>query len=410
MTISQNSHLTFKANIGLSRHGWLRLTPAYAYSVVEDSLRDADCESIVLDPFAGTGTTGLVAAESGIRAIMLDINPFLVWLGRTKCRSYSEEEIEHARWIASEALGAAAICDGRGLRVPPMHRIERWWDPETLRGLASLKRALTQLSDGKAGDDLLCIAFCRVMIQMSNAAFNHQSMSFQKSRTEQANLFASMSKTDEVFGTFADEVQSVLDSASSRLDGPVAVHLGDARKMGAVEDGAVDIIFTSPPYSNRMSYIRELRPYMYWLGYLSSGKQAGELDWETIGGTWGSATSRLSGWNATMPLPLGDEFESVLRRIAESDGRNAKLLANYVHKYFFDMLAHFQEAYRVLRSGGRATYIVGNSTFYGKTVPTEQWYARLLKHVGFERISVDVIRKRNSNKKLFEFSVECIRP
>ena len=408
--ISQNAHLTFKANIGLSRHGWLRLTPAYAYSMVEDSLRDADCESTVLDPFAGTGTTGLVAAKSGIRAIMLDINPFLVWLGRTKCRNYSADEIEHARWIAAESLRSANICDGKDLRVPPMHRIERWWDPEILRGLASLKRALTELSDGKAGDDLLYIAFCRVVIQMSNAAFNHQSMSFQESQAEQTSLFSPMRNTDEVFDMFADEVQSVLDSASSRLDGPVTVHLGDAREMGVVEDGTVDIIFTSPPYSNRMSYIRELRPYMYWLGYLSSGKQAGELDWKAIGGTWGSATSRLSGWDATMPLPLGDEFKSVLCHIAESDGRNAKLLANYVHKYFFDMLVHFREAYRVLRPGGRATYIVGNSTFYGKTVPTEQWYARLLKHVGFKNISVNVIRKRNSNKKLFEFSVECIRP
>ena len=361
-------------------------------------------------PSQGQGLRGLVAAEFGIRAIMLDINPFLVWLGRTKCRSYSADEIEHARWVAAESLHTANTCDEEGLRVPPMHRIERWWDPEILRGLASLKRTLTELSDGKAGDDLLYIAFCRVMIQMSNAAFNHQSMSFQESQTGQIGLFAPMRNTDEVFEMFAGEVQSVLDSASSRLDGSVTVHLGDARKMGAVEDGAVDIIFTSPPYSNRMSYIRELRPYMYWLGYLSSGKQAGELDWKAIGGTWGSATSRLSSWDATMPLPLGDEFESVLCQIAESDGRNAKLLANYVHKYFFDMLTHFQEAYRVLRPGGRATYIVGNSTFYGKTVPTEQWYARLLKHVGFENISVDVIRKRNSNKKLFEFSVECIRP
>ena len=410
MTISQNAHLTFKANIGLSRHGWLRLTPAYAYSMVQDSLRDADRESTVLDPFAGTGTTGLAAAESGMRAIMLDINPFLVWLGRTKCRSYSEDEIEHARRIVAHSRRGASARDGKDLRVPPIHRIERWWDPDTLRGLASLKRALAELNDGEPGADLLWVAFCRVMIQMSNAAFNHQSMSFHKSPTEQIGLFAPGRKTDEVFEKFENETQSVLNSACSRLDGSVTVHLGDARRMATVDDEAVDIIFTSPPYSNRMSYIRELRPYMYWLDYLSSGKQAGELDWKAIGGTWGSATSRLSAWDATAALPLGNEFESVLCEIAESDGRNAKLLSNYVHKYFFDMMAHFREAYRVLRPGGQATYIVGNSTFYGKSVPTERWYAKLLKHVGFENITVNVIRKRNSNKKLFEFSVECIRP
>ena len=410
MTISRNAHLTFKANIGLTRHGWLRLTPAYAYSMVEDSLRDAAPGSTVLDPFAGTGTTGLAAAESGMRATMLDINPFLVWLGRTKCRSYSADEIERARRIAAESLRAASASDEKDLRVPPMHRIERWWDPDILRGLASLKRALTELNDGQPGADLLWVAFCRVMIQMSNAAFNHQSMSFQKSPAEQIGMFAPSRKTNEVFDLFENEANSVLESASSRLDGSATVHLCDARRMTAIQDKAVDIIFTSPPYSNRMSYIRELRPYMYWLDYLSSGKQAGELDWKAIGGTWGSATSRLSAWDATAPLPLGDEFESVLCQIAESDGRNAKLLSNYVHKYFFDMMSHFREAYRVLRTGGQATYIVGNSTFYGKTVPTERWYAKLLKHAGFENITVNPIRKRNSNKKLFEFSVHCARP
>ncbi|WP_322490103.1 hypothetical protein [Chloroflexus sp.] len=38
------------------------------------------------------------------------------------------------------------------------------------------------------------------------------------------------------------------------------------------------LVITSPPYPNRMSYIRELRPYMYWLGYLNNGRDAGELD------------------------------------------------------------------------------------------------------------------------------------
>ena len=410
MTISQNAHLTFRANMGLTRYGWLRLTPAYAYSMVRDSLRDVDKGSIVLDPFAGTGTTGLVAAESGIRSFMLDINPFLVWLVRTKCRTYSPDEIDNAQRLSATAIRVAATCERDDVQVPPIHRIERWWDHETLLGLALLKRAISDLSKGSPSDDLLSIAFCRVMIVMSNAAFNHQSMSFQNAPDPQIGLFAPRQSLDEVFSRFADEVQSVLNSASSQLQSSVTVNLDDARAMESVEDGTIDVLYTSPPYCNRMSYIRELRPYMYWLGYLSSGRQAGEMDWNAIGGTWGSATSRLSDWDSTIPLPLGDEFESVVCQIAESDGRNARLLANYVHKYFFDMLAHFRRAYRIMRSGGRLTYIVGNSTFYRRIVPTERWYSKLLEHAGFENVRMNVIRKRNSNRKLFEFSVECVRP
>ena len=411
MTITQKSHLTFKANMGVSRHGWLRLTPAYSYRLVKDSLRGVDSDALVLDPFAGTGTTG-----SGRRRIGdgcgyagLESVSGLAW-HRRSAGTTRTQDISDARRASVQAVHAAKARGGGNAPIPPMHRVERWWDGEVLRGLAALKGALDESNRDAPADDLLLIAFCRAMIGMSNAAFNHQSMSFQKSGDGQVGMFAQARRFDETLGRFEREVENVLESVTDAIPGSATVNLDDARLMESVESDSIDAIHTSPPYCNRMSYIRELRPYMYWLGYLSSGKQAGDMDWQAIGGTWGSATSRLSDWDSTLPLTLDDDFKATIGAIESSDGRNARLLASYVHKYFYDMLAHFRQAFRVLRTGGRATYIVGNSTFYGQVVPTETWYADLLKRVGFADVSVTAIRKRNSNKKLFEYSVESVRP
>lgn len=76
---------------------------------------------------------------------------------------------------------------------------------------------------------------------------------------------------------------------------PTVYHC-DSKKIPFELTNAFDTVITSPPYPNRISYIRELRPYMYWLDFLSSSEQASVMDWNTIGGTWGSATSRLSTW------------------------------------------------------------------------------------------------------------------
>jgi tRNA/tmRNA/rRNA uracil-C5-methylase (TrmA/RlmC/RlmD family) len=76
--------LTFKHNRNLGRHGWLRLTPAYSVKVVQQLLEHVRPASYVLDPFSGTGTTGLVAAENGLRCDLVDINPFLVWFAQVK--------------------------------------------------------------------------------------------------------------------------------------------------------------------------------------------------------------------------------------------------------------------------------------------------------------------------------------
>jgi len=74
------------------------------------------------------------------------------------------------------------------------------------------------------------------------------------------------------------------------------------------------------------------------------------------------------------------------------------------------MWSHFQSAYKQIRSGGKVTYIIGNSTFYGCIVPAERWYAAMLREVGFTKVSISKIRKRNSKKELFEFDVSVLKP
>ena len=182
------------------------------------------------------------------------------------------------------------------------------------------------------------------------------------------------------------------------------------RCLSNVTDAAFDLVVTSPPYANRMSYIRELRPYMYWLGYLAEARDAGELDWQAIGGTWGIATSRLSAWTPQNDCWLPDELRGIVAKIAAGANANGTLLAAYVAKYCEDMSRHFDSLRTVLKRGARVHYIVGNSTFYGVLVPTEQLYAAMLKEYGFADVTVRPIRKRNSKKALVEFDVSAAWP
>lgn len=149
---------------------------------------------------------------------------------------------------------------------------------------------------------------------------------------------------------------------------------------------------------------------MYWLDYLANGRDAAELDWLAIGGTWGVATSRLAGWSPSGEQWLPDDLPSILSDIAHGDNANGALLSNYVAKYCEDMSAHFASLRHVLNPGARIHYIVGNSTFYGVLVPTEQIYAGMLREYGFTDIDVRPIRKRNSKKELIEFDVSAAWP
>ncbi|GAG05930.1 unnamed protein product, partial [marine sediment metagenome] len=154
-----------------------------------------------------------------------------------------------------------------------------------------------------------------------------------------------------------------------------------------------------------MSYIRELRPYMYWLEYIREAREAGELDWEAIGGTWGIATSRLLTWESNTDWNYPEYFNVFLNKVTASYNKSGNILANYVAKYFEDIWRHLKSVKRVMRKGGKVHYIVGNSVFYGILLPVEKIYKYMLEELGFQKISCKIIRKRNSKKELYEFDV-----
>ena len=72
--------------------------------------------------------------------------------------------------------------------------------------------------------DLLLVAYCRTLIGLSQAAFNHQSMSFKDALSSQPSGTALERRFDEV-------LRFVLDAAADNLAETARVVLGGARKL-----------------------------------------------------------------------------------------------------------------------------------------------------------------------------------
>lgn len=398
----RGEHLTFKANQSLGRHGWLRLTPAYSLHLVQRLVAELPSHTVTLDPFCGTGTTALACASQGLACDTADINPFLVWFAAVKCAAYASADAAQAGGFA-QALSWRDLLHGGW--TPPLQDIHKWWPEPTLTALAALFAAIKRLPDAPA-QQLLWVAFCRTAIQTAAVSFGHQSMSFRRSAAQPA-LF-SEKPAETVVRHFQQATADIVASVADNPTGQVQVYQGDARQLAAfLPARRYAAVITSPPYPNRMSYIRELRPYMYWLGYLADGRQAGELDWQAIGGTWGCATSLTAKWlpNPAKPIPWPG-FEARIAHIkAHSD-----VLGRYVHKYFEDAFTHIEALTAVLQPGAVAHYVVGNSKFYDVLVPTEAIYAALFEAVGFTQVRVEPIRKRTSKKELFEYIVHATWP
>jgi hypothetical protein len=383
---------------------------------VQKILQQRSQDGLVLDPFSGTGTTPLTSASLGIPCHGVDINPFLVWLGNLKTKPFGHGVADSVRGIAKDIVAALHTREGASPPwVPNIHAIEKWWDTDILNSLAQLFSRIQEAGDKGESDvvALLKIAFCRVVIQTAHVSFAHQSMSFKKRRrSEQLSLLIDLTAsqgTEEVSKAFLTEATAVADTLSSdKPAAKAAVFLGDSRNLREVLPSSnYTTVMTSPPYPNRMSYIRELRPYMYWLGYLTDGRQAGELDWQAIGGTWGCATSLLGKWK---PAIDGGIPYAKFDRIITAIGKDHEILSRYVHKYFEDIKRHIDSLRDVLAHGAHCYYVVGNSKFYGTLVPVEWIYAALFEEAGFTNVHIETIRKRTSKKELYEYIIHAEMP
>jgi hypothetical protein len=384
--------LTFKANRGIGRHGWLRLTPAYGVRLVEQIAESLDHNDVVLDPFCGTGTTALVCAERGMTADTVDINPFLTWLTQVKCDFYAAADCEAASLVRINPHGGTHW-------TPPIHDIKKWWEAPILAKLANICHQIQTAKVGEKPRNLLKAAFCRLVVRTANVTFGHQSMSFKK------NLAAANGELNELLHwEFETILRETVAGAMANPKTTPRVLLGDSRALETLlPKNRYSAVITSPPYPNRMSYVRELRPYMYWLGFLENARQASELDWRAIGGTWGAATSNLGKWVPDLTVPSDGFYETI-----DSIKKGASpILAPYVHKYFVDTVHHLRGLKPCMKSGGRLFYVVGNSKFYGTMLHTEEIYASILRAEGFVDIQIENIRKRSSKKELFEFIVKA---
>jgi len=156
-----------------------------------------------------------------------------------------------------------------------------------------------------------------------------------------------------------------------------------------------------------MSYVRELRPYMYWLGHLSKPASAGELDWQAIGGTWGVATSRLNHWRPENPAFAN---ERALSAIVRAIAAHSELLSRYVQRYFADMAEHLASLVPLLEGGARLHYVIGNSKFYDVLLPTQELLALQMREAGLTRVGIETLRTRTSKSELYEYLVTAHKP
>lgn len=348
-----------------------RMAPGIAL----EALGESKTPLLVLDPMAGSGTVLAVARAKGHRAFGIDVDPLAVLLAGVWTRTVDAERV---RDKASEVLDRAkaifgSLPSGRAYPAASDNEtrnfIRYWFDDYTRRQLTALSTSIRRVYDDVTRNVLWC-GFSRLIITKSAGA--SLAMDLSHSRPHREFTHAPV----KPFNRFISAVETVVSNCpqpGSGAVGPVTVvKRGDARKLD-VEGGSIDLVLTSPPYLNAIDYIRCSKFSLVWMGHTVS--ELRQIRRGSVGAEISSEEALEVGWVKSLIDQIG------LKPALST--RDHALLARYV----WDMGKILTEVSRVLRRGGRAVCVVGDSTIRGTFIPNSSIVTAVAQEHGLSLVS-----------------------
>ena len=358
-------------------HGYHRYPAKFIPQIVSRLVQNyTEQGEIVVDPFGGCGTTIVESKVMGRPSVGVDINPVAVLIAKAKKTPIHPSKIEEC------FLGLRAKMDcfgeGRRVEVPEHERIDYWFKSVEKRKLAFLFSEISKIKNQDTRHFFYCgfsnvLKNCSIWLQKSNKP----TRDFKKNPAEP---FASFSRQIKSMMRGNADFFNLLKE-SGFLNIPCKVHCADARKI-PVKSNSVSLIVTSPPYVTSYEYADLHQLSALWFDYT---KNLSDFRKRFIG----------TSYHNKRDLVLNSQIaEDIKRELMEKSKKTADEVANY----FGEMNQVFGEMNRILKKGGRACIVIGNTSLKGVKILNAEVFVEQLQNLGF-RIR-NIIQREIPSKNL----------
>ena len=388
---------SFVDNMKLPIHRWFRYSAGFSAEWVSEVLSKtkSNQEVLVLDPFAGSGTTLLAADAVGLSSIGVESHPFIARIAEAKLSwdvdadSFLEKALEILNF--SKKIRALSLYN----KYPEL--INRCYSPDILKVLDSLRIAWIETNDGSKESELIWLAITSILRMTSSAGTAQwQYILPNKSKKTVSSPFRAFET--QIYMMYGD-----IKFFQRKYGKPMSrIYQGDARNLKEIQKDSVDIVITSPPYANNYDYADATRFEMsFW----------GEIDnWGDLHEKVRKFLIRSSSQHASKdrlklddllskPVlhPIKDELTEVCNVLEKERLLHGgkKHYHTMIAAYFYDLGLVWKELSRVCKKNSKVCFIIGDSAPYGIYVPVEKWLGKLAIAAGFRKYYFKKIRDRN---------------
>ncbi len=314
-----------------------RFHPLLARRLLDD-VRPAQ---VVLDPFVGSGTSLIEALLRGAYGRGVDVNPLAIELTRLKASVWPDGAL--ARLVAAAQAASERSLKRVKARARTRESGERYDDPRhyaphVFRELVGLREELEAEPDEALRRPLLLV-LSSMVVKVSRQPADTAAGTVERAIGKGMPSRLLLRKTEELarnLGALAGRVPE----GTPRPD----VRPGDARTLAHVGDASVDVIVTSPPYLGTYDYAEQHLRRFGWLGLDAERFSAREIG---------------------------------ARRKAQDP---AQALAAWQE----DVDAFVAEMARVLKAGGRAYVVIGDSAVRDQVIAGDEAVRQAAARAGLE--------------------------
>ena len=356
-----------------------------------------------MDPFAGVGTTLVEANRMGLDSVGFEINPFAALVCRVKlgavdvCLRELQESVKGYKGFMESSDGREPHSSppaGFRSRIP-------FFSPAVERKVLFTLDYMDDLPPRIK--DIFRVAFASVMVEFSN-------YSYEPSLGTRPGAGKPLVDDADVGRTVGGKLRDMsADIAEVQRDGALRQAQDERRELATdwriyersffdaescLEAASVDLVVTSPPYMNNYHYVRNSRPQLFWTGLVGSSPELKCLETGNFGKFW--QTVRGGG-----PIELTPRLPQLEAEIAEIRGINNERgvyggngWANYVAAYMNDLDRFCGLLNYVLKPGGTAVVVVGNSIVQGREIKVEERLCEIAELRSLSVVSVTKLRER----------------
>jgi DNA modification methylase len=367
-------------------HDYHRYPAKFIPQIVNKLIKDyaPDNTQVVFDPFGGCGTTLVEAKLLGHESVGFDINPVAKLITQTKTTPIKPRTLKNYRnrFLEYYETAPKVSCEHHP-------RIKYWFDNQIIEELDKIYFVIRKIKNYSVRRFFLC-------------AFSHNLKSC--SRWLMKSIKPTLDKEKEMPNpkeTFLRHLDSMIKknerfyfelTQSGNLGVPAKMYRRDSTKKFHIKSETIDLIITSPPYVTSYEYADLHQLTLLWFG-----DDPGHFKkWHRFSNDFIDFRRNFIGTSSKKKR--GGHFNSYIGEKIVSDlVEIERPLAIDVANYFWDMKKAFAEMHRVLKEGGKACVIIGNTSLRGVEILNAQVAAEQMQAAGFRK---PVFMKREISNKM----------